>query len=84
MDHIYAAGDCAGPHEIVHIAIKQGETAAKHMFGQKMEPIHYNYLLGVVFTDHRWLRLAYQLTKFVKEESIRFCIFLSMIMESPF
>ncbi|MFZ9683626.1 MAG: dihydrolipoyl dehydrogenase family protein, partial [Cephaloticoccus sp.] len=25
--HIYAAGDCAGPHEIVHIAIQQGELA---------------------------------------------------------
>ena len=23
--HIYAAGDCTGPHEIVHIAIQQGE-----------------------------------------------------------
>jgi len=51
VDHIYAAGDCAGPHEIVHIAIKQGEMAAKHMFGQKVEPVHYDYLLGVVFTD---------------------------------
>ena len=26
--HIYAAGDCTSPHEIVHIAIQQGETAA--------------------------------------------------------
>jgi pyruvate/2-oxoglutarate dehydrogenase complex dihydrolipoamide dehydrogenase (E3) component len=25
--HIFAAGDCTGPHEIVHIAIQQGETA---------------------------------------------------------
>ncbi|MCW5557108.1 MAG: NAD(P)/FAD-dependent oxidoreductase, partial [Verrucomicrobiae bacterium] len=23
--HIYAAGDCCGPHEIVHVAIQQGE-----------------------------------------------------------
>ena len=25
--HIYAAGDCTGPHEIVHIAVQQGEIA---------------------------------------------------------
>src|SRR5258708_17286751 len=24
--HIYAAGDCTGPYEIVHIAVMQGET----------------------------------------------------------
>lgn len=29
--HIYAAGDCAGPHEIVHIAIQQGEAAAHNI-----------------------------------------------------
>ena len=48
---IYAAGDCAGPHEIVHIAIKQGETAALHALGKKTKPMHYNSLLSVVFTD---------------------------------
>ena len=25
--HIYAAGDCTGPHEIVHLAVQQGEIA---------------------------------------------------------
>jgi pyruvate/2-oxoglutarate dehydrogenase complex dihydrolipoamide dehydrogenase (E3) component len=29
--HIYTAGDCTGPHEIVHIAIQQGETAARNI-----------------------------------------------------
>ena len=48
---VYAAGDCAGPHEIVHIAIKQGETAALHATGQKVRPIQYDHLLSVVFTD---------------------------------
>jgi pyruvate/2-oxoglutarate dehydrogenase complex dihydrolipoamide dehydrogenase (E3) component len=48
---IYAAGDCAGPHEIVHVAIKQGETAALHALGKKTKPIHYKYLLSVIFTD---------------------------------
>lgn len=49
--HIYAAGDVAGPHEIVHIAIMQGEVAAKHAFGESIEPVNYDTLLGVVFTD---------------------------------
>jgi pyruvate/2-oxoglutarate dehydrogenase complex dihydrolipoamide dehydrogenase (E3) component len=51
VSHIYAAGDCAGPHEIVHVAIRQGETAAMHALGQKPEPLCYDHLLGVVFTD---------------------------------
>ena len=29
--HIFAAGDCTGPHEIVHIAIQQGETAVHNI-----------------------------------------------------
>ena len=51
LPHIYAAGDCTGPHEIVHVAIRQGETAAAHALGQSPEPISYDHLLGVVFTD---------------------------------
>ncbi|MFL2832284.1 MAG: dihydrolipoyl dehydrogenase family protein [Coraliomargaritaceae bacterium] len=48
---IYACGDVAGPHEIVHIAIMQGEVAAKHATNRKATPVHYDDLLGVVFTD---------------------------------
>ena len=48
---IYASGDVAGPHEIVHIAIMQGETAAKHATGRPAEAVDYDTLLGVVFTD---------------------------------
>ncbi len=51
LPHVYAAGDCAGPHEIVHVAIRQGETAAAHALGQSPQPISYDHLLGVVFTD---------------------------------
>jgi len=29
--HIYAAGDCTGPHEIVHLAIQQAELAVRHI-----------------------------------------------------
>lgn len=48
---IYAAGDCCSPHEIVHLAVQQGEIAAKHAFGDNVEPIHYDHLLQVIFTD---------------------------------
>ncbi len=48
---IYASGDVAGPHEIVHIAILQGELAARHATGRPAAPIDYDALLSVVFTD---------------------------------
>jgi pyruvate/2-oxoglutarate dehydrogenase complex dihydrolipoamide dehydrogenase (E3) component len=48
---IYAAGDVAGPHEIVHVAILQGEVAAKHAFGKPTNPVNYDTLLKVIFTD---------------------------------
>src|SRR5690606_38068201 len=52
VPHIYAAGDCSGPHEIVHVAIQQGELAARHAVGAKgIRPVDYNLLLNVVFTD---------------------------------
>ena len=50
--HIYAGGDCSGPHEIVHLAIQQGELAARHAAGIKgLKPIDAAMLLNVVFTD---------------------------------
>jgi len=50
--HIYAAGDCSGPAEIVHLAIQQGELAARHAAGvKKPTPVDYSLLLNVVFTD---------------------------------
>ncbi|MBI3192128.1 MAG: dihydrolipoyl dehydrogenase, partial [Pedosphaera parvula] len=50
--HIYAAGDCTGPHEIVHIAIQQGEIAA-HNIARPEHPrtIDYRLLTAVVFTE---------------------------------
>lgn len=52
VPHIYAAGDCAGPAEIVHIAIQQGELAARHAAGVRgLRPVDYKLLLNVVFTD---------------------------------
>ncbi|MCF7688345.1 MAG: dihydrolipoyl dehydrogenase [Cephaloticoccus sp.] len=52
VPHIYAAGDCSGPHEIVHVAIQQGELAARHAARRpRLKPVDYNLLLNVVFTD---------------------------------
>ncbi|MDR3459007.1 MAG: dihydrolipoyl dehydrogenase [Verrucomicrobiae bacterium] len=50
--HIYAAGDCTGPHEIVHIAVTQGEVAV-HNLTQPHKPrrMDYRLLTSVVFTD---------------------------------
>ncbi len=30
LPHVFAAGDVAGPHEIVHLAVEQGEIAARN------------------------------------------------------
>ena len=50
--HIYAGGDVCGPHDIVHLAVAQGELAARHAFGVKgLKPIDHSLLLNVVFTD---------------------------------
>jgi pyruvate/2-oxoglutarate dehydrogenase complex dihydrolipoamide dehydrogenase (E3) component len=56
--HVFAAGDCCGPHEIVHIAIQQGEIAARNaarvLAGEpeeKLESTDYRLKLFVVFTE---------------------------------
>ncbi len=60
--HIFTAGDCTGPHEIVHIAIQQGEIAAKNIVqmnsmnsaaadASPLLRIDYRLLTSVVFTD---------------------------------
>ena len=50
--HIYAAGDCTGPHEIVHLAVQQGEMAA-HNIAQprRRRKMDYRLLISVVFTE---------------------------------
>jgi pyruvate/2-oxoglutarate dehydrogenase complex dihydrolipoamide dehydrogenase (E3) component len=50
--HIFAAGDCTGPHEIVHIAIQQGETAVHNIVKPKSpRKMDYRLLISVVFTE---------------------------------
>jgi pyruvate/2-oxoglutarate dehydrogenase complex dihydrolipoamide dehydrogenase (E3) component len=54
--HIFAAGDVCGPHEIVHIAVQQGEIAARNaarLLGRlsgPLEKIDYTLKLFAVFT----------------------------------
>ncbi|HKX61567.1 MAG TPA: NAD(P)/FAD-dependent oxidoreductase [Verrucomicrobiae bacterium] len=50
--HIYAAGDCTSPHEIVHLAVQQGETAAHNIVHpERPRRMDYRLLVTVVFTD---------------------------------
>jgi len=50
--HIFAAGDCTGPHEIVHIAVNQGEVAGQNIANAKgRRKMDYRLLISVVFTD---------------------------------
>lgn len=52
VPHIYAAGDCAGPHQIVHIGVEQGEIAARNILHPtKKQSIDYRLLCSVVFSD---------------------------------
>jgi pyruvate/2-oxoglutarate dehydrogenase complex dihydrolipoamide dehydrogenase (E3) component len=52
LAHIYAAGDCTGLHEIVHIAIQQGETAVHNILNPgSPRQMDYRLLTEVVFTD---------------------------------
>jgi pyruvate/2-oxoglutarate dehydrogenase complex dihydrolipoamide dehydrogenase (E3) component len=59
--HIYAGGDVCGPFDIVHLAVAQGELAARHAFGvKKLKPIDASLLLNVVFTDPQLATIGHQ------------------------
>ena len=50
--HIFAAGDCVGMYDIVHIAVQQGETAGNNaVTGSKKESMDYRLRTEVIFTD---------------------------------
>jgi len=52
LPHIYAAGDCTGLHEIVHIAIQQGEVAAHNAaHPTRMRSMDYRLLAETIFTE---------------------------------
>jgi pyruvate/2-oxoglutarate dehydrogenase complex dihydrolipoamide dehydrogenase (E3) component len=56
VPHIFAAGDACGPYEVVHIAIQQGELAARNAArlvrdsGEKLETMDYALKLFAVFS----------------------------------
>jgi pyruvate/2-oxoglutarate dehydrogenase complex dihydrolipoamide dehydrogenase (E3) component len=52
VPNIYAAGDCTGPHQIVHLAVEQGEIAAHNILHpRKKRRMDYRLLTSIVFTD---------------------------------
>jgi pyruvate/2-oxoglutarate dehydrogenase complex dihydrolipoamide dehydrogenase (E3) component len=57
VPHIFAVGDTVGPHEVVHIAIQQGEIAARNAVNvargshEVAERIDYRLKALVTFTD---------------------------------
>ena len=56
VPHIFAAGDVCGPYEVVHLAIRQGEVAAKNAAAlvagkEPRERMDYRLKLEVIFTS---------------------------------
>ncbi len=54
--HIFAAGDCSGPFEVVHVAVEQGEIAARNaarvLRGESaLEPMDHRLKLFAVFSE---------------------------------
>ncbi|HEU6448318.1 MAG TPA: dihydrolipoyl dehydrogenase [Verrucomicrobiae bacterium] len=57
--HVFTAGDCTGPYEIVHIAVQQGEIAGRNIIanskgasrGRLPHQTDYRVLIAVVFTE---------------------------------
>jgi pyruvate/2-oxoglutarate dehydrogenase complex dihydrolipoamide dehydrogenase (E3) component len=52
VPHIFAAGDCCGPYEIVHVAIQQGEIAAHNAaHPDRLKAMDYRLITEVIFTE---------------------------------
>jgi pyruvate/2-oxoglutarate dehydrogenase complex dihydrolipoamide dehydrogenase (E3) component len=52
VPHIFAAGDCTSPNEIVHLAVQQGEIAAHNAAHPKrLREMDYRLLAEVIFTE---------------------------------
>ena len=71
--HIFAAGDCTGPHEIVHIAIQQGETAIHNILHpRRRRIIDDRLLLSVMFTEPQ-VAVVGLTEKTARARKVRFC-----------
>jgi pyruvate/2-oxoglutarate dehydrogenase complex dihydrolipoamide dehydrogenase (E3) component len=52
LEHIYAVGDCTSQHEIVHIAVQQGELAGHNVaHPEHIKEMDYRLLTEIVFTN---------------------------------
>ncbi len=52
LAHIYAVGDCTSQHEIVHIAVQQGEVAGHNIaHPERVKEMNYRLLTEIVFTE---------------------------------
>ena len=82
--HIFAAGDVAGPHEIVHIAIQQGELAARNAARlikrengggapRCLDEIDYRLRLFVVFCEPE-IAVAGVTERELQEAGISYCV----------
>jgi len=50
--HIYTAGDCTGPHQVVHLAVQQGEAAAHNIaHPNSLRHIDERLALAVIFIE---------------------------------
>jgi pyruvate/2-oxoglutarate dehydrogenase complex dihydrolipoamide dehydrogenase (E3) component len=69
--HIFTAGDCTGPHEIVHIAIHQGEVAAHNIINASWRETDYRLLISIVFTEPQ-VAIAGLTEKTAREKDVKF------------
>ncbi|MCS7009294.1 MAG: NAD(P)/FAD-dependent oxidoreductase, partial [Chthoniobacterales bacterium] len=75
VPHIFAAGDVCGPYEVVHMAIQQGEVAARNATricrgeGEALEEMNYRLKMFAVFTEPQ-LAVAGYLESEVKNQGI--------------
>jgi pyruvate/2-oxoglutarate dehydrogenase complex dihydrolipoamide dehydrogenase (E3) component len=58
QSHIYAAGDAAGRHNIVHVAIQEGIHAARHALGLPGTPPETRTLAWAIFCDPNIARVG--------------------------
>ena len=84
VPHIFAAGDVAGPYEIVHIAIQQGELAARNAARfskcesdeerlRQMEEMDYRLRLFVVFSSPE-IAVAGVTERELQGEGVPYCV----------